>query len=127
MKNLTATLALLSALFLSACNTPDKEIFSRTMQIESVPSGASIIIDGLKIGKTPIGIGVETTENGYFVRRTSITVIPPADNLNTQVKTFPAYSPNNPEASSVPATITFNMDKDPNDPQSVVLEGESSF
>ncbi len=118
---------LAASVLLAGCETSEKEIYSRNIAIESVPSGAQIIIDGLKMGKTPIGVGVETTEDGYFVRRTSITAVPEGEKLNTQVVTFPAHNPNNSDKSWVPAKIIFNMDKAPGSEGSVVLEEESAF
>ena len=125
MKKISAFLT--ASLLLLGCTTEDKELYSRQIDIVSIPAGAPIVIDGLKMGKTPIGVGVETTEDGYFVRRTSITAVPEGEKLNTQVVTFPAHNPNNSDKSWVPAKIIFNMDKAPGSEGSVVLEEESAF
>ncbi len=103
------------ALALCACNSEDKEIYSRSIEIVSVPEGAPIIIDGLKIGKAPLNIGVETNEDGHFIRKTVITAIPQEESFHTQIISFPAFSAADPEKSIVPEKVTFYMKKSPSE------------
>ncbi len=112
MKFYTALVSSLAAIaLLSGCETPDKEIYSRQIKIVSVPSGAPIVVDGLKVGKAPISLGVESTEDGFFPRKTVITAIPQSDKLHTQVVSFPPFRPDDPEKSRIPEQITFDMTK----------------
>lgn len=123
MKNFLAlSLSFLSLAALSACNTEDKEKYTRGVEIETVPSGMEIIVDGLKVGKAPLTLEVETTEGGCFVRKTVVTALPSVANLNTHIKTFPAFRPENESVSEVPEKITFNMDKKPDADDAVVIE-----
>lgn len=71
------------------------------------------MVDGLKMGKVPLSVGVETTEDGCFVRKTVITAIPQDESLHTQIVTFPAFRISDPEKSRVPETIIFDMTKSP--------------
>lgn len=113
-KNILKPLSVFAlGIFLSACESNDKIDLTRTIEIDSVPTGASIVIDGFKMGAAPLSVGVETTESGYFVRTTTITAIPQSDNLHTHVKTFPAYREENADKSKVPEKITFIMEKNP--------------
>ena len=104
------------------CETKDKDIFSRQIEIRSTPAGAPIVVDGLKMGKTPMSVGVETTEDGCFVRKTVITAIPQDDTLHTQIVTFPAFRISDPEKSRVPETIRFDMTKSPEQTGGVILD-----
>ncbi len=109
-------ITLISAAFLlCACNSEDKEIFTRSIEIESVPTGAPIVIDGLKVGAAPLNIGVETNEDGHFVRKTVITAIPQEESFHTQIISFPAFLASDPEKSVVPEKITFYMQKPPSE------------
>ncbi len=112
------------AFLLSACQSDDKEIYTRIINVSSVPSDAIVVVDGFKLGKTPMSVSVETNENGNFVRKTVITVIPQQNGLNTHVKTFPAYLASAPEKSEVPESITFHMAKAPSDETAVVLNAD---
>ena len=114
-------LPLLAAL-LSGCQTPDKEKFSRQIYIDSIPQGAPIVVDGLKLGAAPITIGVETNEDGFFVRKTVITAIPQEESLHTQIITFPAYLAASPDKSAVPEKIVFDMRKGPAEGGGVTME-----
>ena len=78
-----------------------------------MPSGAPIVVDGLRMGKAPLSLGVETTEDGCFVRKTVVTAIPQDESLHTQVVTFPAFRISDPEKSRVPEKIIFDMTKSP--------------
>ena len=62
MKKILPILAV-SAL-LCSCETEDKDIYSRQIQIDSNPTGTTIVIDGLRLGKTPMSVGVETNDSG---------------------------------------------------------------
>ncbi len=120
MKKVSAFLT--ASLLLLGCTTEDKELYSRQIDIVSIPAGAPIVIDGLKMGTAPLSVGVETNEDGYFVRKTVITAIPQEASLHTQVISFPAYLASNPEKSRVPEKITFHMDKAPSQGGGVVID-----
>ncbi len=114
----------MAAAALCACTSEEKEIYSRQIEIVSVPEGAPIVIDGLKMGTAPLCVGVETNEDGYFVRKTVITAIPQKASLFTQVVTFPAYLASNPEKSRVPEKITFHMEKPPSQGGGVTFDDD---
>lgn len=98
--------ALLAAAFaLAGCETSG----TRMIRITSEPEGAPIIVDTLPLSKTPISLEVESTEDGCFTRAVSITALPQSPELHTQVVSYPAYSPSNPEPSRIPEEIHFNM------------------
>ena len=120
MKKVSAFLT--ASLLLLGCTTEDKELYSRQIDIVSIPAGAPIVIDGLKMGTAPLSVGVETNEDGYFVRKTVITAIPQEASLHTQVISFPAYLASNPEKSRVPEKIIFHMDKAPSQGGGVVID-----
>lgn len=120
MKKISAFLT--ATLLLLGCTTEDKELYSRQIDIVSIPAGAPIVIDGLKMGTAPLSVGVETNEDGYFVRKTVITAIPQEASLHTQVISFPAYLASNPEKSRVPEKITFHMDKAPSQGGGVTID-----
>lgn len=120
MKKISAFLT--ASLLLLGCTTEDKELYSRQIDIVSIPVGAPIVIDGLKMGTAPLSVGVETNEDGYFVRKTVITAIPQEASLHTQVISFPAYLASNPEKSRVPEKITFHMDKAPSQGGGVTID-----
>ncbi len=113
----------MSALLVS-CQTEDKDIYTRLLKVRSVPEGATVVVDGFKLGKTPMTISVETNETGNFVRKTVVTAIPRDDGMHTHIKTFPAYLAATPEKSVVPESVTFYMERNPSDPESVVLDSE---
>lgn len=113
---------LLSALLAFGCVKDDKDVYSRQIRIDSNPQGASVIIDGFKLGKTPIEVGVETTEDGCFVKKTAITLIPASEKNFTQVETFPGYRKAAPEESVVPERIFFDLTKDPKKEKTTLIE-----
>lgn len=113
MKFFALIAAAAAILFVCGCETKDSEAFSRQIEIRSVPSGAPIVVDGLRMGKAPLSLGVETTEDGCFVRKTVVTAIPQDESLHTQVVTFPAFRISDPEKSRVPEKIIFDMTKSP--------------
>ncbi len=119
-------ITLISAtILLCSCNSDDKEIYTRSIEIVSIPEGAPIIIDGMKIGTAPLSVEVETNEDGYFVRKTVITAIPQEASLHTQIITFPAFLATAPEKSLVPEKLTFNMQKPPSEGGGVIVnDGE---
>ncbi len=110
------------AALLCACSGPDRFDKTRIMQIDSVPRGAPIVINGVNVGKTPLSVESETNEQGCFLRQTTITAIPQEAKLHTQVISFPAYNPANPDLSLVPEKITFNMFKNPSEENNVEVE-----
>ena len=111
MKFFAPIAAAAALLFVCGCETKERDLFSRQIEIRSVPAGAPIVVDGLKMGKAPLSVGVETTEDGCFVRKTVITAIPQDESLHTQIVTFPAFRISDPEKSRVPETIIFDMTK----------------
>lgn len=113
MKFFAPIAAAAALLFVCGCETRERDLFSRQIEIRSVPAGAPIVVDGLKMGKAPLSVGVETTEDGCFVRKTVITAIPQDESLHTQIVTFPAFRISDPEKSRVPETIIFDMTKSP--------------
>lgn len=113
-KNILKIISIASlALSVVSCQSDEKEDLTRNIYIESVPTGAGIIIDGFKMGSTPLSVNVETTSSGYFVRTTTITAVPQSDNLHTHVKTFPGFREESASNSKVPEKITFMMEKNP--------------
>ena len=113
MKFFAPIAAAAALLFVCGCETKERDLISRQIEIRSVPAGAPIVVDGLKMGKAPLSVGVETTEDGCFVRKTVITAIPQDESLHTQIVTFPAFRISDPEKSRVPETIIFDMTKSP--------------
>lgn len=113
MKFFAPIAAAAAILLVCGCETKVSEAFSRQIEIRSVPSGAPIVVDGLRMGKAPLSLGVETTEDGCFVRKTVVTAIPQDESLHTQVVTFPAFRISDPEKSRVPEKIIFDMTKSP--------------
>ena len=81
-----------------------------------------VAINGVNVGKTPLSVESETNEQGCFIRQTTITAIPQEAKLHTQVKSFPAYNPSNPDLSLVPEKIIFNMFKNPSEENCVEVE-----
>ena len=106
-------LLLTTAVLLVGCESDDKDKFSRQIYIDSAPAGTPIVVDGLRLGKTPLSIGVETNENGCFVRKTVITAIPSDSAMHTQIVSFPPYRIDDDGKSEVPETIFFDMSKSP--------------
>ena len=113
---------ILMVVVLIGCTSTNKDIYTRLIKIESKPMGAMVIFDGAKLGKTPISVNVETTENGCFVKNTSITLIPSDDKCFTQVKSFPAYKKGVSGISDVPEKIIFDLTKNPEKEQTITLE-----
>lgn len=106
---------------IAGCNTADKDKYTRELKIRTIPSGAPIVVDSLRMGKTPLSINVETNEDGCFVRKTVITAIPHEASLQTQVVTFPAYKPSDSGKSVVPEMVRFDLTKSPSDPTAVYI------
>ncbi len=113
---------ILTSVVLAGCTSTNKDVYTRLIKIESNPEGAMVIFDGAKLGKTPISVNVETTENGCFVRNTAITLIPADDKCFTQVKSFPAYKKGTSEDCDVPEKIIFDLTKNPEKEQTITLE-----
>ena len=106
----------------SGCVSSDKEMYSRQIRIESIPSGAVVIVDGFKLGKSPMDVAVESTENGYFVRKTTFTLIPLNEKHFTQVETFSGYRKSAPENSEIPEKLIFDLTKNPEKEKTVTIE-----
>lgn len=104
-KNICLLLGLI-ALFGCASET---EKPTRLILVNSNPQGAQIILNSFAIAKTPVSIEVESTDDGYFVKRTQITAVAQSPDLFTQVLSYPPYSPSNPAISEIPESITFDM------------------
>ena len=120
MKKILSLVAV--AFLLCSCQSDEKELHSRSIDIVSIPEGAPIIIDGLKVGTAPLSIGVETNKDGHFVRKTVITAIPQKESLHTQIITFPEYTTADPEKSLVPEKIIFHMENPPSQGGGVKVE-----
>ena len=108
MKNFFKAFLLLPLLAFSACSS-EVENPTRMIFVDSIPQGAEVIVNSFSLGKTPISIEVEATDDGYFPKRTQITAIAQSKELFTQVVSYPPYSPANPALSEIPETITFDM------------------
>ncbi len=123
MKNIFRlfAVALLPA-FIFGCNTEDRDKYSRVMVVDSVPTGAEIVVDGFKLGKAPITVEIASTESGCFVRKTVVTAIPSVQGHNTQVKTFPGFRVGNEAESAIPEKVVFDTSKKPSDAAATVLE-----
>ena len=109
------------SVLLCACESEDKDIYSRQIQIDSNPAGTTIVIDGLRLGKTPMSVGVETNDAGCFVRKTVVTAIPFDTGLHTQVVTFPAFRMDDGGKSAVPEKIFFDLTKSPSEGGGVII------
>lgn len=108
MRKFLAILALPA--MLAGCNSKES-LPTRTVLIKSEPEGASIIVNNFSLGKAPISVEFETNDDGYFVKKQNIRALPQSAELFTQMVTFPAFSPSNPEISKAPAELTFIMTK----------------
>jgi len=115
-------LAFSAALLLCSCVSEDKEVYSRQMKIESVPADALVVMDGFKLGRTPLEVGVETTESGCFVKKTVLTIIPADEKNYTQAETFPAFRKSSPEESRVPEKVIFDLTKNPQTQKTTTIE-----
>lgn len=123
MKNLIKVISALSAtLALCSCETPEKEVYTRGLYVDTIPAGMEIVVDGLKVGKAPLTVEFESTDDGYFTRKTVLTAIPTRDKLNTQIKTFPAHRADNSAESRIPEKIVFDLTKAPTDTSAVIME-----
>lgn len=111
-----------SSLFLWGCNSDPKDIYSRQIRIESNPSGGAVIVNGFKLGKTPVDVSVETTEDGYFVNKTAITIIPVDQKHFTQVETFSGFRKSSPNSSKVPEKLIFDLTKNPQKEKTLTIE-----
>ena len=115
-------LFLISSFLLVGCVTSEKDEFSRQIRIESNPAGATVIVDGFKLGKTPLDIAVESTENGFFVRKTTITLIPVDSKHFTQVETFSGFRRSSESNSEIPEKMVFDLTKNPEKDKTVTIE-----
>lgn len=97
----------------AACNTPDKERFSRAVAIETIPAGAEVAVNGLSVGKAPLTVFVATNEDGYFVRKTTFTALASTDNLFTKTAAFQAYVRGSASNNKAPSKIIFDTTKNP--------------
>ena len=110
IKNILLSLTLCP--LICACNT-DIEDVTRLTKIDSIPTGAPIVINGMKVGKTPLSVEFECNDSSCFVKQTTITAIPQEAALHTQVISYPAFSPADPDKSRIPEEIIFDMRKNP--------------
>ncbi len=110
-------LLMVAVAFLVGCSSEPSMI-----RIESNPSGAAVIVNGFNSGKTPIDISVESTEDGYFVNKTTFTVIPVDKNHFTQVETFSGYRKSSPNSSAIPEKIFFDLTKNPEKEKTVEIQ-----
>lgn len=108
MRNILNACFVLPLFALFACSG-NVEHPTRMIFVDSTPQGAEIIVNSFSIGKTPLSIEVESTEDGYFAKRTQISAIAQSPELFTQVLSYPPYSPANPALSEVPENIIFDM------------------
>lgn len=122
MKKTASISCFLAGILLAACNSEDKDLFSRQLSIDSLPQGATVVVNGFKLGKTPLEIGVETTDSGCFVRKTTITIIPSNEKHFTQIETFPAFRKSDPAPSRVPEKMLFDLSKNPETEKSLTVE-----
>lgn len=108
-KTFTAALA---ALILSGCAS-DGQKYTRTISVDSSPSGAEIVVNGMPVAKTPLAIEVEATKSGHFINRFEIIARPSdgAEGEYIQVKSFAPYSTK--DAAKIPEKIEFDMRANP--------------
>ena len=110
---------------LCSCTTDERDL-TRWIRVESNPSGAVVVSNGFEFGRTPVDLGVEATADGCFVRKTTITVMPPdapkGQNYFIQVETFPSFRKSTPELSAVPERLFFDLTKNPETEKSLTKE-----
>ena len=109
MKILNIVLVFVVALFFYACTTDPDLKHIRSIYITSNPEGASLIVNGIAMPKTPVTIEVEATENGCFLVPTQIIALATDKKTHTQITSYPAYNVDNLETSTVPEKIEFDM------------------
>ena len=105
--------SLLFAIFAVLGCASELEHPTRMIRIDSTPQGAQIIVNSFAMGKTPMSLEVEATDDGYFAKRMQITAVAQAPELFTQVLSYPPYSPSNPSLSEIPESINFDMTTSP--------------
>ena len=105
--------SLLFAIFAMLGCAYETEHPTRMIRIDSNPQGAQIIVNSFALGKTPLSIEVEATDDGCFAKRTQITAVAQEPDLFTQVLSYPPYSPANPSLSEIPESINFDMTTSP--------------
>ena len=108
IRNMAALFALALAALLGACNNAD-EIYTRDIYIDSVPQGATVIINGIALSKTPVTVNVGATDGGCFLIPTQIILLAPNKDTHTQIVSYPAYKPGNEDKSLVPEKLNFDM------------------
>ena len=113
------TLIILPILF--GCASDD-ELFTRTVKISSEPEGAIIVVNNFRMGPSPLSVEFEANENGHFLKKNTVTALPQSAELFTQIISFPAYTPANPNASKAPNEITFIMTKSPKEDGGVLTK-----
>ena len=132
MKFFAPIAAAAALLFVCGCETKERDLFSRQIEIRSVPAGAPIVVDGLKMGKAPLSVRAAILKFHLVVcgavnlhlgiggllaagvgKLHKHHAIPQDESLHTQIVTFPAFRISDPEKSRVPETIIFDMTKSP--------------
>lgn len=109
----TYLLILLSSIFL-ICGCQTKE--SAFMTIQTNPTGESIVLNDVNIGKSPVTVEIKTNEDGCFVNATNIKALPSKPKNYTQEITFAPFSDeNSKEFTRVPEEIIFDLTKKSNE------------
>ncbi|MBO6103105.1 MAG: PEGA domain-containing protein [Opitutales bacterium] len=103
-----AILTLALSLILGACKSGD-EIYTRDIFIDSAPQGATVIVNGIALSKTPLTLNVGATDGGCFLIPTQIILLAPNKDTHTQIISYPAYKPGNEDISRIPETLNFDM------------------
>ncbi|MFI3291530.1 MAG: PEGA domain-containing protein [Opitutales bacterium] len=113
-KILLLVLGLGLSLFTACDSVPAGRLNATKMvEITSVPEGASIIVNNINLGKTPLSVEFAMNEFGCFIRQVTITALAQEPSLFTQVKSYPRFTANTEQESKVPEKIIFDMSVSP--------------
>lgn len=94
---------------LGACTVDPNATYTRTIEITSNPEGASLIVNGIAMSKTPISVEVEATDNDCFLIPTQFIALKMGEDTHTQIVSYPAYKVGNENVSKIPEKIEFDM------------------